>query len=288
MTMTVHQATLAVGWFIIWLVAFIHVSDRPTPTSQRVVWRTLTQAGLVMILLLTGLDVVNAVKLNSPPPSLLEKAARYNEVEALYRDERFTNGHGRAVTRRFIEAVRWSTWIHGDQAWGHIMGFFDARDLGVNGRGFWWSEIVRGDLPRWEPDGFPNVQGGCEHVLQAGPRQGGRCGKHPMFTGRVTDPETGHWRMSGWCSVHREPGRVVLYRESRRDKAHDPEPTPNRGGLLPCYLVLVEKTWEEEYRAVSHGSWTLPTAGVCADDWPDAPLTTVPRPRLTLVKGGLA
>ena len=56
--MTVHQATLALGWFIIWLYAFVHVSAQPTPTSQRVVWRALSQAGLVIILILTGLDLL--------------------------------------------------------------------------------------------------------------------------------------------------------------------------------------------------------------------------------------
>lgn len=220
--------------------------------------------------------------ITSPLP-MPERAARYDQIEAVLADERFTNGQGSVAVRDYIIAVLWAYWTvpEGDRRTAIV------RHLGLGGHAdMRWRSLLRDDTPRFEPPPSP----GCEHVLAGGPRKGERCGKRQALTFKVTDPETGEWRRSEWCAQHREPGRAAQWRESHRDKTSDATPHPNRGGLLPCYLTPDGSGWEERYRKVSPG-WEPPAVGICADDWPILTRTmpvTRPRPRLTLVMGDLA
>ena len=214
--------------------------------------------------------------------NLPTKAERYDTLAALYADERFTNGHSDIVTRRFIEAVYWAYWTTGGSSWSAI-----GAALGMNPReaDYHWGHVLREDAPRWEPSSFKT---GCVHVLESGPRRGEKCGKSGLLRGRITCPETGQWEEPQWCSKHREPGRVALFREGQRDKSLDPEPHPNRGGLLPCYLNPKRRRWADFYREASFGGrWREPRIGVCADDWPTLEKVhlVVRRPKLTLILG---
>lgn len=152
--------------------------------------------------------------------------------------------------------------------------------MGLDNFRFW--ELIRSDLPRYEPDAEP-YDAGCVVEL---PRAKRPCGRSPMVGFQVTNPVDGTWRMVRFCSRHREEAQAANAAEKRRREAGLPTPLPNRGGLLPCYLPW---DWEKNYRKAS-GSWEPPAVGIRADDWPVlarvASAETVP-PRLSVVVGGL-
>ncbi|TQS30030.1 hypothetical protein [Microbispora sp. KK1-11] len=144
---------------------------------------------------------------------------------------------------------------------------------------FW--ELIRSDLPRYEPDTMYR-DGGCVAVL---PRAKRRCGKGTVWAFSVTNPVDGTWELVGYCSRHREEGRAAEAAERRRKQAGGiPTPLPNRGGLLPCYLPW---DWSKNY-AKADSNWEPPAVGIRADDWPV--LTKVEAahptpPKLTVVSG---
>lgn len=215
--------------------------------------------------------------MTAPLPS---RAERYDRLAEIRADERFIDGHSTTTVRDFIEAVYWAQWQQQGRGWRPIAAAMGCR----SSPRYYWQNLLREDLPRWEP---PTSTTGCVHVLERGARAGSPCGKPPILTGKVTDPETGQWQPLGWCGKHREPGRAVLFREGQRDSSGDPIPHPNRGGLLPCYLNLSRAgTWVQQYESV-HPGWVPPALGVCADDWPALakvhPVTR--RPKLTLIVG---
>lgn len=145
---------------------------------------------------------------------------------------------------------------------------------------FW--ELVRSDLPRYEPESL-HGDGGCRGWL---PRARRRCGKGATTAFRVTSPVDGTWELAGYCSAHRGEAEAAQAAERRRRQAGLPEPLPNRGGLLPCYLPW---DWEKNYRKAS-GSWEPPAVGIRADDWPTlakvAKATAPAPPKLTVMAGG--
>ena len=219
--------------------------------------------------------------------SLPSRAKRYDVLARLWSDDRFTNGHSDVEVRDFIERVYWYAWTRqkgpalDNQAYYRYL--FDG-----NRRN--WLRLLSFDRPRYEPND-PGFDGAvCEFVLTRGPRVGEPCGKRQTLRFRVTDPATGEWRWSMWCSQHREPGRAAQWHESHREgREHDPTPHPNRGGILPCYLDLSNgKKWETAYKE-AHRTWEPPAVGVCADGWDVLKKVhlVVRRPKLTLIVGGL-
>ena len=217
-------------------------------------------------------------------PSIKKRADRYDILEHLYSDDRFDTLDARFV-RSFIEAAFWVRWLHEKPLWRDVWRHMGRPSSHAN-----WRAVVRADVPRWEPSG----EWSCEHILGAGPRRGEACGKNPRLSFRVTDPETGQWRFSGWCTKHVAEGQGVQWRESRRDKTNDPTPAPNRGGLLPCYMKSPDREhqdWEDVYRSVESG-FVKPAVGVCADGWPIMRRVhgefEIRKPQLTLILGGSA
>lgn len=216
-----------------------------------------------------------------------KRAERYDRLAALYADERFTNGHSTPSARQFIGAVYWSKWLTGHSRWSTIQAHMGWRGPA----GAAWRMLLCDDLPRFTSDGWPHPQPLCEHVLTGGPRKGDSCGKPAKLRFRITDPTSGEWRTSGWCSKHYDEGLTVEWRENHRpDRDAAPTPHPNRGGVLPCYLTLSKgASWEDAYRWASP-SWVPPEVGVCADDWPTLakvrPVTR--RPKLTLILGDIS
>lgn len=99
---------------------------------------------------------------------------------------------------------------------------------------------------------------------------------------RVTDPATGRWRMVGYCSRHSVQAQAEFQAERERVRAGLPEPVPNTGGLLMCYLLLKPKQIKRLYAQVSPG-WEPSGWGMCADDWPQDAPGPVERPELTVV-----
>ncbi|SET51097.1 hypothetical protein [Nonomuraea wenchangensis] len=152
--------------------------------------------------------------------------------------------------------------------------------MGLDNFRFW--ELIRSDLPRYEPDPEP-YDAGCVAEL---PRAKRLCGRSPMVGFQVTNPVDGTWQMARFCSRHRQEADAANAAEKRRRDAGLPVPLPNRGGLLPCYLPW---DWEKNYRKAD-GSWAPPKVGIRADDWPVLARVEAARPVppvLSVVLGGL-
>lgn len=190
--------------------------------------------------------------------SLERIQAVHRAVDRIYADTRFAV-HRPELRLLAITAV----WAHGSRTrWKDV-----CRMLNLTPQAFW--RLIADDVPRYEAD----YGGGCEAPAQ---RREGTCGERGTTGFRVTDPADGTWRVASFCRRHRDIADRVQAQECERQRAGVPEPLPNRGGLLPCY---VRWSWARQYAKVSPG-WTPPAAGVCADDWPAQP------PVLTVIAGG--
>lgn len=142
--------------------------------------------------------------------------------------------------------------------------------------------VIREDVPRYEPDGWPDVGRTCVAPMI---RRDGLCGQSRCESFRVTNPEDGTWTLHGYCARHQEAARRAECEERSRLRAGVPDPVPNRGGLLPCYMP--RRDWPDIYRwALRHPGWVVPAAGIRADDWPalDA-VKGAGRPGLTVHAG---
>lgn len=181
-------------------------------------------------------------------------AAR-DQINRIYADDRFTGRYGGRL-RTFAVTTVWAVSVDpGPGAtWRNV-----ADRMGLSNWELW--KLVREDAPRYEP---PNLheRNGCAAPK---PRAGGRCGKSPQISFRVTDPGTGAWQIVGFCSRHSEYADMVRRAETELTASGAvPEPLPNRGGLLPCYI---DCDWPDLYAKARRG-WTPPRVGIRADDWP--------------------
>lgn len=157
-------------------------------------------------------------------------------------------------------------------------------------------ELVRADLPRYEPPGYRYGSDRLDRLC-SGPRmrphpdgdddfrnQLSICGATAQDKVVEKLPETG-WHKNHWfCPRHRD--HLIRVREQVREQnAAAPAPIPNRGGLLPCYF---DSDWVRVYRwALDHDAWEAPVYGVRADDWPVPGQDPIPqKARLRLVLGG--
>lgn len=110
------------------------------------------------------------------------------------------------------------------------------------------------------------------------------------------DQVTGQDRLHWFCRRH-EVAATQLRLDLEVPNRSAPEPVPNRGGLLPCYLQYQDDPlgtrWIEVYRwASGRRDWVPPVWGVKADDWPapeEAERLEPPpaRPTLVVLPGGL-
>jgi hypothetical protein len=193
----------------------------------------------------------------------------------LWADDRFV---GARQTREFINAWLVTRFAISD----HEEAFRETlRRIGAD-KPYGWHRILSEDAPR-----FDGLRGRkhwrCPVLKTRGPNEGRACGKYPALQMRVTDPATGEWEMQGWCRQHEAHARIMQARE--KALVDVPEPVPNTGGLLPCYIPATN--WPDLYMA-ARSWWKPPFVGIVADDWPvlakaiEAPRTKV---RLTAVEG---
>lgn len=135
---------------------------------------------------------------------------------------------------------------------------------------YWSRSVIRGDAPRYEPDGF--LQG---RYLCVAPmiRRDGLCGKKSAVRWLDPDPMTGVSTPVGMCSRHRGGELEAYYDRRRREWVANGKPSPpaNRGGVLKRYF---NAPWEEIYR----WSGREPMEG--------GREATPPRPVLRLIRGG--
>lgn len=198
-------------------------------------------------------------------------------LERLWADDRFDATQRQ--TRIFINAwlvTRYSMPDHG-QAFKETL-----RRTGEDRQSGWWS-LVRGDAPKF--DGYtPASVRGCCVPKTRGPNAGRPCGRTGTSF-RVTNPENGEWEIRTYCTkLHRAEGDAMRVRE--RALTNVPEPMPNRGGLMPCYIRA--SNWPDLYAWADSG-WQPPYVGIVADDWPVmAKVATPPvvAAKLTSVDGG--
>ncbi|NEE25438.1 hypothetical protein G3M53_08165 [Streptomyces sp. SID7982] len=109
------------------------------------------------------------------------------------------------------------------------------------------------------------------------------CGAHSHHKVLELDPSTG-WTIPHWyCRRHADHAERVAA-QVREQNQTAPEPIPNTGGLLPCYF---KAPWEKVYRHYASATWTPPSWGLAADNWPAPGQAPLPhRSRLRLVLGG--
>lgn len=154
------------------------------------------------------------------------------------------------------------------------------------------AELLDGDRPRYEPDWRSDA---WQRQVCAAPmiRRAGECGQNASEHALRIDPATG-WQEPIWyCSRHRDFGRAAQAAYRAQEK---PFPIPNRGGMLPSYLVHKngDTGWIKLYEWASgwrHSSWKPPEGyGLEADEWPTPgvePPVAPPRLRLAAVDGEL-
>jgi len=206
-------------------------------------------------------------------------------VEQVYRDKRMTS-----ESRELILLLAWlnkrdparydndgtyiSTWDRSEK----ILG------LDVLGRSQ-TALLIDADRPRYEPDKSEAIwhEDRCSAPMV---RRAGECGQRATAKSFNVDPVTG-WHTPIWyCSRHHAYGEACTAALRAMDF---PEPIPNRGGLLPSFLVLKtgDEGWTRLYAwgsNVARSRWEPPKRyGLCADDWPiPGKEPALPRARLRL------
>jgi hypothetical protein len=211
-----------------------------------------------------------------------DKLKLHTKLERIMADKRFEDGRSKGPElRALLIAYFWCQFDFSDRdaRWQRTLelcGLTNERSGKPQLR-----ELFRADAPRFEPwdrDAWRRI--GCEMILIRGPRTGDKCGKNATCSFRVTEPDTGEWAIKGWCTNHSIEGDRV-YRLERAQTF--PEPLPNTGGLLPCYLKA--SNWPDIYTAASYG-WKPPAIGIVADDWPTLRKVWVQlAPQLTALDG---
>ncbi|MGN9763070.1 hypothetical protein [Streptomyces sp. SD31] len=107
----------------------------------------------------------------------------------------------------------------------------------------------------------------------------GICGANSHHKVLEHDPRTG-WVIPHWfCKRHVEHAERVAAQVAEQNAAA-PEPIPNTGGLLASYF---KAPWEKVYRRYAPKTWSPPSYGLAADDWPDPGDPPPLRSRLRLV-----
>ena len=206
--------------------------------------------------------------------------ATHDLIARIYADDRFPPPIRLAGDlRMFAITITWVIGIERAPKGERVQRVADIMHLD-NFR-FW--ELIRADLPRYEPPRGSDT-GQCEAPMI---RREGVCGKSGMQSFHVTNPNDGTWRLVSFCSRHRDVAdKVYAAERDRKAKGGLPEPLPNRGGLLPCYIRW---DWEKHYKR-ARSSWEPPSVGICANDWPvmakvvDA--SSAPPPSLKVIFGG--
>ena len=186
-------------------------------------------------------------------PPLPTRAERYDAIDRVYNDERFYNGHSTLHIRDFIIYTYQFYWS-GRNTQDEWKAWTTPR-MGWHTYDYGWRRISREDAPRY----FAPPNHRCDHIMVSGKRPGERCGRNGNLVFTITDPATGVWRWSEWCSKHVAEGRTVKWREDRKiSAANPPVPHPNVGGILPCYLALRDdRPWDEFYEWASP-KWKRP------------------------------
>jgi hypothetical protein len=184
--------------------------------------------------------------------------AVHDRLASVMADDRFTLPTRRGPdVRMFAVASIWALAERAPEPWERVSEILHMRTWDD----FW--RYIAADAPRWEPEPWDH-DGRCEAPMI---RRDGPCGQRATLhlTARVTSPQDGTWRIARYCKRHEDHARQAARADRLMVAAGAmPEPVPNTGGLLPCYLSW---SWPDQYARARPG-WKPPSYGVCADDWP--------------------
>jgi hypothetical protein len=214
-----------------------------------------------------------------------ESLALSGKLERLWADDRFNDGRERGhELREFITAYWVAVYrVGGKEAFDETLRRLAHANYDPEGRHA-WRQLLRDDAPRYADVERRNIYRRCPTLKTRGPNAGQPCGKPPARSFRVTNPDTGEWKLQGWCRNHEADGRVMWARE--RAMTNVPEPMPNVGGLLPSYIKATN--WPDLYVSQS-SQWKPPYVGIVADDWPVMAKVAKPplmKVALTSIAGG--
>lgn len=198
-------------------------------------------------------------------------------IARAYADDRFPSPRGLSCDLRMLTVT--ILWVVGiertpkGERWTRV-----CEAMHLDNYRFW--QAIREDVPRYEPSRWDYQGGACEAPMI---RREGTCGRTSVRSFRTTDPSDGTWRMAGFCNRHTDWYQQAYAAERARMQAGGiPEPLPNTGGLLPCY---VNWNWPANYAQAKPG-WKPPRVGICADDWPVmAKVAGMAPPALSLIAG---
>jgi hypothetical protein len=207
--------------------------------------------------------------------------ATHDLIARIYADDRFPPpSRLGGDLRMFAITITWVIGIERKPKGERVKRVAEVMHL--NNFQFW--ELIRSDLPRYEPP-RSSESGLCEAPMI---RREGLCGQNGTRSFHVTNPHDGTWRLVSFCTRHGDvASKVAAAERDRKAKGGLPDPLPNRGGLLPCYIRW---NWPAHYEEAAIGDWKPPKVGICADDWPvmakvvDA--SSAPPPPLKVIFGG--
>ncbi|MGW0844320.1 hypothetical protein ACWD26_30105 [Streptomyces sp. NPDC002787] len=209
----------------------------------------------------------------------LDEIRRYDQLtERVYGERRLPSG-----TRDLILALGWVT-LRDPKRHHPAVSLWDRTREVLNADNRQMLETIAEDVPRYEHDWHASPSG-CQAPMVRANRL---CGRSTSIGFPEFDPVTGWMTNWGFCSRPRCREYMRPIRErAEGSKNRAPEPIPNAGGMLPLFFAW---NWETKYRRamelIKHrSSWTPPSYGLSADEWPPVPGQERPKafPRLRLV-----
>jgi len=182
---------------------------------------------------------------------------RYDQlVTRVYGERRMPSG-----TRDLILALGWVT-LRDPRRHDPTIGIWTrTREvLNADNKTMW--ALLKDDAPRYEHDWHADPRG-CQAPMV---RLDRLCGRNTADGFTEADTTTGRFRLWGFCTRPRcQAYGQGIYERAQRSNAAAPDPIPNKGGLLPLFF---EWNWEDKYTKAKP-SWTVPTYGLSADEWPE-------------------
>lgn len=176
------------------------------------------------------------------------------------------------LIERRLTGRKKENWV---EAIGDMMVARESRQRAAGYDGAWkCRRIIAQDIPRYEP---PRLETrGCIVLKTRGPNTGKPCNKGGS-TWLDRDPETGEGRWLSYCQRHMPAGEDRSRRDRYQRWVTNGRPTPpaNTGGVLARHF---RANWAELYE------WADPHT----KPLPDGKPVTPPRPRLSVIDGGLS
>ncbi|MFE4867761.1 hypothetical protein [Streptomyces sp. NPDC056682] len=202
---------------------------------------------------------------------------RYDQLAARV----YTEGRMPSGTRDLVLGLGWVT-LRDPRRHDPTVGVWGrTREvLNADNKRMW--QLLKDDSPRYEHDWHADPRG-CQAPMV---RSNRLCERSTVDSFTEADTTTGRFRLWGFCSRPRcQAYGKGIYERAQRSNAAAPEAIPNMGGLLPLFF---EWNWEAKYTKADP-TWTVPSYGMSADEWPtvagEEPVHAFPKLRLIASDG---